>query len=266
MLEKCFRRKTIWWPTWSGWCIHLFPPLLLLAAFLASAESFLSITKRVPADTLLVEGWMGIDPLEDAKREFEQGGYARIVVTGALSGQPWSKERWSLTERAERELLRLGLPKEVIFLCPCKEVEKNRTYESAAAALRALEAKGIRPAGINVISRGAHARRTRSVYVKVFGSNAKIGIISWQPYASDGKAWWSSSMRAKELLSETVGYAYEFVLDSGRSRVKLAAFAAVMFGLSVAIFVVARGSQSGPRETEFPGVTLPDGARENGQS
>ena len=177
-------------------------------------EAFLSMTKRVPADTLIVEGWIGRESLPKAKKEFEQGGYKYLVITGGLTGQTWSQNREHVTEIAERDLTRLGFPREKLFLAPCVDVEKQRTYVSALAARDMMEAKGLNAKGINVMSRGAHARRTYLVYGKVF-PEIKVGSISWDPYTTQ-ESWWRSSSRAKELLDETFGYSYEALFSSGR--------------------------------------------------
>lgn len=202
-------------------------------------ESFLSVTKRVPADTLIVEGWIGREALPQAKQEFERGGYNRIVITGGLTGHSWSKNRSSITATAERDLLRLGFPSDQILQAPCEDVDNQRTYESAMAAKRMMEVKGLHPKSINILSRKVHARRTHLVYRKIFSPAVKVGIISWDPYASQGR-WWESSTRAKELLDETFGFAYEALLSSGRPdrNVKNRFLMAAVLGLS--LFLILR--------------------------
>jgi hypothetical protein len=41
-------------------------------------------------------------------------------------------------------------------------------------------------------------------------------VITWKPPEYRSEPWWRSSQRAKELLSESVGYVFEFLLNSGR--------------------------------------------------
>jgi len=191
----------------------------------------------VPAETLIVEGWIGREALPFAKREFEQGGYKRLIVTGGLTGHTWARERWSVTDIAQRDLLKLGFPEDKLVLAPCNDVENQRTYVSAVAAQRTMRMQGWQAHGINVISRGPHARRTHSVYSKVFGSNAAVGVISWNPYASHGRAWWRSSTRAKELLDETFGWTYEAAFNSGRGPVLWRIWMIVLM-TALAVFVI----------------------------
>ncbi len=215
MKFACFEKRTLWWPTKFGWLCLLSPPVALLVLWVFWGEAFLARTARVPADTLIVEGWIGREGMSVAKHEFEQGGYRFLVVTGGMSGQLWAAHRWNFAVAAQEELLRLGFPGEKLLAAPCEDLDSQRTYESALAAKRKLEAAGYHPAGVNVMSRGTHTRRTRLVYARVF-SSTRVGCISWHPLGALTKAWWESSERAKELMNETLGYFYEALLGSCR--------------------------------------------------
>jgi hypothetical protein len=73
------------------------------------------------------------------------------------------------------------------------------------------------PTAINIFTAGAHARRSRLVYEKVFGSEVKVGAISWAPAdRATSIAWWRSSERTIVLTKETVGYLSELLFNSGR--------------------------------------------------
>jgi uncharacterized SAM-binding protein YcdF (DUF218 family) len=158
----------------------------------------------LPAKVLVVEGWIDRDGIRAARTEFDQYGYQYIVTTG-LSNH---------AEMAAGELIRLGVPTEKIVVACATETEINRTYESAVAAWRVLEAKGIHSKALNVFTWGPHARRSRLVFAKVTGM--AVGVVSWTPSGGEAVPWWRSSDRAKELLTETAGYVYEVLLNSGR--------------------------------------------------
>ena len=55
---QLIHRRTLWWPTWSGWLllftIFAFPTVL----WWFRGEAFLSLTESQPADVLVVEGWI----------------------------------------------------------------------------------------------------------------------------------------------------------------------------------------------------------------
>jgi hypothetical protein len=78
-----------------------------------------------------------------------------------------------------------------------------------------LDAQGIHPKSINVFTLGAHARRSELVFSKAC-PGTEIGIIGWQPPGYRTTPWWHSSERAIDLLVQTVGFFYEFLLNSGR--------------------------------------------------
>ena len=180
-------------------------------------ESFLSCTQRLPADVLIVEGWIGRDAVRAAAEEFKQGGYQYVVATGGLtSNEGWQEGGWSYVEGAVHELIRSGVPEDRIIAAPARDAETQRTYESAIAVWRALRAKSIQPKNLNVFTSGPHAKRSQLVFAKVLQPSAKVGVISWAPSGYLATSWWQSSERARELLAETAGYLFEAFFSSGR--------------------------------------------------
>jgi uncharacterized SAM-binding protein YcdF (DUF218 family) len=213
---RLFKRRTIWCPTWSG--AFLIAALLLIptAWWFSSGESFLSVTDRLQPDVLVVEGWIGLAGVRAAETEFEQHGYRYIVATGDLHTDLWDEDHLSFAEMTARELIRLGVPENAIIVAPAKETERHRTYQSCVAVRLALQARGMQPKTLNVFTLGPHARRSRLIFAKVEGPATKVGVVSWAPAGFQGTPWWLSSRRAKALITETVGYVYEALLNSGR--------------------------------------------------
>lgn len=213
----------MWWPTLWGWAILFALVVGSVALWVFKAEDFLSATRRVPADVLVVEGWIGPEAVRDAALEFKAGGYRFVVATGGLTGRGWSDRRWSYAEGAQAELSRVGIPAPAIILAPASEVESQRTHEMAVVTAQALRNAGIEPRGMNVFTRSTHARRSRLVYAKAF-KGVPVGVISWLPPGYHSLAWWNSSFRAQELLKESVAYLLEMTISSGRGfRAKPAA-------------------------------------------
>jgi uncharacterized SAM-binding protein YcdF (DUF218 family) len=216
MKLQLFSRRTIWWPTWLGWsCL-----LLLIGSgvgwwFLAG-EAFLAQTQRVLAKVLVVEAWIGRDGMQAAKEEFEAGKYEWLIAAGGYTGEGWMERRWSYAQMAEKELLRLGVPRDRLLAAQARETDAQRTYESALATMAVLEKHGLEGAAVNVFTRGPHSRRSRLVFAKVLGSKTLVGTISWSLPESQVGSWWRSSDRAKELVTETAGYWFEALAGSGR--------------------------------------------------
>ena len=217
--RRCGRR---FW----GWRLAKRPlPLLLIFGLLVLlvipglwlvtyGECFFSLTHRVPPEVLVVEGWIGQRGLQAAAAEFVRGGYKYVVVTGGQSGDPRSSS--SYAEIAGEELIRLDIPKDRIIVAASGEIEHPRTFNSAIAAWRALQKRGIRPQHANLLTLGPHARRSHLVYSKVFAPATKVGVIAWVPADYGSTPWWRSMTRTKCLFKEIVGYPLELLLNSGR--------------------------------------------------
>jgi hypothetical protein len=217
MFSRFLQRRTIWWPTLLGWLLiigFVSAPLLL---WWYQGESFLSPTERLPAEVLVVEAWIGREGVHAAKAEFDRGGYACIVATGAPVENRWAKGPWNFAEFTGRELTVLGLSPDKVIVAQMGETQNQRTFESAVAVRRALEARNLHPAAINVLTIGAHARRSRSIFAKVLGPETRVGVISYTPSTYAPGPWWKSSDRAEDLLKETVGWLFETFLNSGRT-------------------------------------------------
>ena len=213
---RLVQRCTIWFPTWLGF--FLIASLLLMSVtwWFACGESFLSLTQRLPADVLVVEGWIGRSGMRAAVAEFEQCGYQYIVAAGGLTSDRWEEEHTSYAKMAAGEMIRLGVPKERIIVATAEKNESHRTFESAVAVWRALQSAGIHPKAVNVFTFGPHAMRSRLVFAKVNEPGTDVGVIGWIPPGYVAVPWWRSSERAREMLEETVGYTYELLFNSGR--------------------------------------------------
>ena len=192
--------------------VLLFIPVIWLCIY---GESFFSLTRRVSAQVLVVEGWIGNDGVRAAAAEFGRGGYQYIVATGGQAED--RQDRSNYAEMAEQELIRSGIPKDKMIIAPTGEIEHERTFKSAVAAWRALKKRGIHPEAINVLTLGPHARRSRLVYAKVYAPATQVGVIAWAPSDYEAAPWWQSSSRTKCFLKEIVGYPFEVLLNSGRT-------------------------------------------------
>jgi hypothetical protein len=214
---RLVRRCTIWCPTWLGSFLIAALVLMPAAWWFNCGDSFLSLTDRLQPEVLVVEGWIGLDGVRAAKAEFEQDSYQYIVATGDFHSDSWNKDHVSLADMTARELARLGVPANKIIVAPARETETQRTYQSAVAVRRSFRGKGIQPNTLNVFTLGSHARRSRLIFAKVEGPETKVGVVPWAPPGYEAVPWWCSAERAKALLTETAGYLFEALLNSGRS-------------------------------------------------
>jgi hypothetical protein len=210
------QRRTVRCPTVLGWLCLFGCVCAPFVFWWYDCESFLCRTQRLPAEVLVVEGWIGEQGIQAAAEEFKQGGYQYLVTTGGPTSDLWSPQQWNYAEMAQETLINAGIPKDKIIAAPSKTAESQRTFAAAAAAGRALQARGIRPKAINLFTLGAHARRSRLIFAKTFPPGTQVGVISWPPLARKTGPWWRSSERAEDIIKETVGYFFELLLNSGR--------------------------------------------------
>lgn len=212
-----FRRRTLWFPTWR----LTLPALLVsgLVLFLGgrSTHAFLSLTQRVEANVLVVEGWSPDYALEEAVQEFNRGDYVLLIASGGpMQSGSLVTGFQTYAELAEASLRQLGVEPANLVAAPAEKVYRNRTYVSAVSVRDLLAARKLNIIGVNIVSVGPHARRSWVVYSKVLQAECPVGIIALPPQDYDARRWWASSDGVKTTLTEALGWIYEVVLDGGR--------------------------------------------------
>lgn len=206
------RRYEIWLPTPTAVVLGLVLLALGSIFILPQVHSFLSPTEPIPSKYLVVEGWIPDHATQAALKEFQKGGYEKIFVTGGPlgTGAPLA-EYGSFAELGARVLVKLGAPREKVKAVPAPKVSRDRTYASAVALRDLLAASRESVNSINVVSVGAHARRTRFLFGKAFGESTRIGIISIPNLDYDPHRWWLSSAGFREVSGEFIAVFYASV-------------------------------------------------------
>lgn len=210
------RRTTVWLPTGVGWLVLLGLLLGPVVFWVLAGEEILSADRVMTKEVLVVDGWIQEEPIQSAAQEFLRGGYQHVVAAGGINGEKWSKFRWSNADIARKGLMRAGVPPEKIIVAQAPDPEAHRTYVTAQAVWRSLEANGPLPRSITVYSRGPHALRSRLIFQKVFGPTTEVGVVSWKPPGSETQRWWRDSSRADEFVRESCAFLWEWLFDSGR--------------------------------------------------
>jgi hypothetical protein len=205
-------RKTIWWPTWRGWICLLFLIVGLGGCLMLNLHSWLAITKTVPANILVVEGWIPDQAVKSGLLEFTRNPYTHLIATGGpISRGEFLSDHGTYAQLAAATLLSLGLRTNQLLVAPGSMTYRSRTRHSALAARESLRTNGVVLQGINVISEGTHARRSWLVYRRIFGSQVPVGIISFPPQDYDPQRWWVTSAGAKSVITEAIGWLYEWL-------------------------------------------------------
>ena len=184
-----------------------FTALLLFS--IRGIHPFLAVNNPVDGGALVVEGWLPDYALQGAITEFGKGHYHRVFVTGGPldNGAPLSEYR-TFAELGAATLLHLGLNSNVVQAVPAPRVRLDRTYASAVALKDWLQKQGSTETNINLVSLGAHARRTHLLFQKAFGDKFHIGVIALDNQDYDPNHWWKSSAGVRTVLDESIAYLY----------------------------------------------------------
>jgi hypothetical protein len=214
-MPSLFRRREVVLPTVWG-------TLLLGAVFIALATLALRhlgayLAPNEPASardggsarTLVVEGWLEEDALDDAIAVISRGRYERILVSGGpIEG--WRDERRFATfaERGTDYLRRHGVAAIPVVAVPAPASARDRSFLSALLVRDWLRRNAAGTDALDLFSAGVHARRSRLVYRLAFGPEVEIGIFASAPRTYPLERWWSTSDGAKSAIGELLALAW----------------------------------------------------------
>jgi len=217
VLRGLIVRKESWQLSRRGKLVALLLVFAFLWIFIRNLCLFLSPTDRVPSSYLVVEGWISVPSLRQAATEFTNGGYKKILTSGCRVRNPWHPdEKSTAADWGASKLRRLGFDTNLIEAVPCWTEQQDRTYHSALALKNWLSERKIDCSGINVLTEGPHARRTRLLFQKAFGPKVRIGIIAIKSPDFDCSRWWNSSEGVREVIGEAIAYTYARLLFSSK--------------------------------------------------
>ncbi len=89
---------------------------------------------------------------------------------------------------------------------------RDRTYHAARVSRRWLAEAGAAASSVNVATMGPHARRSRLLYQRAFGSHVRVGVIALAEQTYDPDHWWRYSSGIRDVVSESLGYLYARLL------------------------------------------------------
>jgi hypothetical protein len=196
-------------PTLRGWLVLGLGLILLAVVAALEINPFLSITDERPGGVLVVEGWAPDYALRAAIAEFSRNHYEKLYVTGGPidQGAPLS-EYGTYAELGTATLLKMGLSTNLVQAVPAPWVRQDRTYTSAVCLRSWWREHASSPTKVNLITVGAHARRSRLLFEKALGKGVAVGVIAVQDNEFDMAHWWRSSAGVRTVLSEALAYGY----------------------------------------------------------
>lgn len=173
-------------------------------------HDFLAINESVHANVLVAEGWAWDSAaMQEAAEEFNRGGYDVVITVGVISNAQGSESmQENFAEQAAEQLRKFGVDDQAVQVLAVPYVDRHRTYASALAVKRWLAGSKIHPVGINVVTLGAHARKSLVLFKRAFGERVPVGVIAGAEDAYDPERWWLSVTGIYTVLRKTVGYLY----------------------------------------------------------
>lgn len=207
-------RKERWGFSWRGWLTCAVLGCVTAGFLLFNVQPFLAETHRVSTDTLVVEGWIHEYAIRAAVEEFKKGSYQRVFSTGGpVVGNGGYVNDYQTSASVGAGLLKeQGLSTELVQMVPSHVLDRDRTYASAVALRVWFHEHNMNVPSVNVITEGAHARRTRLMFEKALGKDVAVGIIAVPNPDYDQRRWWRYSDGVKEVSSETLAYIYTRLL------------------------------------------------------
>jgi len=182
---------------------------------------FIAVSDPSLGGTLTVEGWVQDRTLREAIAEFNRGHYTMLYVTGGpLERGALLSEYHTTAELGTASLLRMGMPKELVQVVPTPLVRRDRTYASAVALKRWLDAHHVVLSNLTVVAPGPHARRTRLLFQKAFGDATQVGAFAAMDLDYDPQDWWMSSNGFRAEIDEAIAYVYARLLFDPAAELK----------------------------------------------
>ncbi len=200
-------------PTLRGVFLFSILSVALLSILVLTAHQFFAVSHPVRTGVLVVEGWVPEYVLRVARDEFMQHRYEKLYVTGGpTDSEEDMREYGTYAVLGATKLMRMGMSKDVVQAVPSPSVRRDRTYASALALRASLYQDGAIHKGVDVVSIGVHARRSRLLFQRAFGESPQVGIIAVEDRSYDPTCWWNSSQGVRTLVGEFVAYMYAILV------------------------------------------------------
>jgi uncharacterized SAM-binding protein YcdF (DUF218 family) len=206
-------RRERWALTWTGRLLALIVVATLAVIAARGLCGFLAITSPVGGKFLVVEGWLRPYAYREAAAQFRKGNYQKIIAVAVLQEDGSIGD--DLPEHAGGEyLISFGVPRDLVVTASSEEVHRDRTFHAAITVKQWLQQHGLQTTSIDVVTVGAHARRSRLLYQKALGSWVEVGVIAVEDPRFDAKHWWRSSEGVRTVIDEFVAYLYARIIFS----------------------------------------------------
>lgn len=190
--------------SWLGLAV-----LFASIVFMLRINEFLSISHPVDGNVLVVEGWIWYSSaLDEAAKEFKRGEYTWLVTVGPSAEGEEGIPHQTVADFAARQLRDLGVAESHIIVLSAPRVKQHRTYTSALKVRNWLKKSRIQSQGVNIFTRGVHARRSLIFFERALGPQIDVGVIAGTEDTYDANRWFMTTKGLFEIMRETFGCLY----------------------------------------------------------
>lgn len=202
-------RRERWSLTLLGGGLFICLVAATILAFTRAIYPFLAVTDRVDSRVLVIDGWLPTYELDQAVSEYGRGGYDTVLSVRAVYDYETSDSFGQRIDYVSNLLGQKGIPRSQLHPIIFEGFARDRTLSSAVAVSDWLRDHNQTVNGLDLVTEGAHARRSRLLYQRAFGPSIRIGVVAVSDPSYDPKHWWRSSEGVRSVLFE--GFAYLFV-------------------------------------------------------
>ena len=175
-------------------------------------HDYLSVTKRLDCDTLVIEGWLFDYMLDHAVQEIKHNHYNKILILCMNKNKPSDDIQHDFKEteayQTSKRLIDRGIDPELISTIQIKDMGNHHTFRSALTLKNWIKVHGFSSKKFNIYTGGPHARKTYTAFTRVFGDSYKIGIVPSPIEHYNSRFWWSSLKGISVTLRFFIGYVY----------------------------------------------------------
>jgi len=206
---RFLKRKSCVRPTLIGWITIFVIIAIVFRVSLVGVYYFLTVNKPINSKTLVLEGWVPAYAIKDAIKYFNENNYDRIIVTGLpIVNYEFISLYKNTAQATALALKHYGYYDTVYIATVPTNILIDRTFNTAVATRMLFDENPSWSKNFNIYSVGVHARRSRFMFEKAFGSNFNIGIIAHRDRTFDPKHWWKSSKGFRNVSNELVATIY----------------------------------------------------------
>jgi hypothetical protein len=178
---------------------------------LNNLHDYLSYTKRLDCDTLVIEGWLFEYMLDHAAQEIKHSHYNQILIL-CMENKPPNDIQYGFKETeaviTTTRLTDQGINSKLIRTIPVSYVDSHRTFKRALTLKKWFEVHVLSTKTFNIYTGGPHARKTYTAFTRVFGDSYKIGVIPSPIEHYNSRFWWSSKRGLSVTIEFFFGYLY----------------------------------------------------------